>query len=263
MSDFLAALFLIAESEDDLDDRGRDLLHSDPRALVGELLAEPPKFDYRIERRRKGLAAVPALLRDNTDLSADELYELAEALSPGGAHDGGFFVAALILNGGRWDYCNRLLAAIVHHNWTGGKAGFQFMPDPQEADVDEYQSQADELQGLLIDGGPPESFLTGDDLAFYQSLPDVVTIYRGVSGIPLDIAQMGFCWTTDKRYAEWFAHRHANDARPALLLMARVAKRHILLAHAMESEVVTLAGRARQIKYGPKPERPRSWEPSP
>lgn len=263
MSDFLKALFLIAESRIDLRDRERDLLRSDPRTLIEEILAEPPRYDFQIERRRKGLEAVPALFRDNTDLSADELYELAEALSPGGAHDGGFFVAALILNGGRWDYCNRLLAAIVHHNWTGGKAGFQFMPDPQETDVDEYQSQADELQGLLIDGGPPESFLTGDDLAFYQSLPDVVTISRGVSGIPLDIAQMGFCWTTDKRYAEWFAHRHANDARPPMLLMARVAKRHILLAHAMESEVVTLAGRARQIKCGPEPERPRSWEMSP
>jgi len=46
--------------------------------------------------------------------------------------------------------------------------------------------------------------MSEEDYAHYRNLPDVLTLYRGVSVGHVDL---GLSWTEDKEKAEWFQHR--------------------------------------------------------
>lgn len=254
----LTALFLMAERRLEPDQTFWARMSKDPKSLCAEIQREyAPQFDFEEERRRVGLEALPALCRDNAGMSPEALARLAAALSPGGVHDAGYFTSALIdLN---IPCCPYALAALIYENWTGGKIGFQFMPNPREADEADYYERAETIFGLLIDGGPPTRFLVGDDRDFYEGLPQTLTIYRGVSGVPFDIARSGLCWTTDRKMADWFAHRCATVEAPPMVVTARVGKNKIVMAHAKECEVVTLPFRARAIRARATKGRPDGW----
>lgn len=61
-----------------------------------------------------------------------------------------------------------------------------------------------------------------EDLKVYKSLPNVVTVYRGVAN---GRERYGLSWTNDKDKAEWFQTRFKGDN---YLLKATVPKRSIL-----------------------------------
>jgi hypothetical protein len=65
-------------------------------------------------------------------MPSEELQEIAEKLSPGGVHTGGQLVDLVREN--MWDADPLLVAAVIYYNWHGGKAGFQFLPDPEQTD---------------------------------------------------------------------------------------------------------------------------------
>jgi hypothetical protein len=73
-------------------------------------------------------------------------------------------------------------------------------------------------------------------------LPDVVTLWRGTSKLPLDEARAGYSWTTDRDTACWFAMRFADFNGSPLVLTAEVAKSDIALFHneRNESEAVLM-----------------------
>ena len=75
-----------------------------------------------------------------------------------------------------------------------------------------------------------------------QELPDVVTLWRGTSKLPIDEARAGYSWTNDRDVACWFAMRFAEHNGSPLLLAAEVAKTDIaLFNHARnESEAVLM-----------------------
>lgn len=188
------------------------------------------------------------LLRDQSSKSAEELENLAANLSPGGAHTGGLLTRLIRAN--LWMSDPLLLAALVRYNWHGGKIGFQFLPDPAMSDADEYEQEAMDLMGLFDEAldGDPHRLLTGEDRAFFDSLPQTFTIYRGCAGIAPEQGATGVCWTTRRDVAEWFAARSAGFSRSEpILLTARVRKVDVRLAKASEFEVVTMPGRARRI----------------
>lgn len=144
-----------------------------------------------------------------------------------------------------------LLAATIRYNWHGGKAGFQFLPDPAKTDFDAYVEEAWSLLELFDQAldGDPRRILTGDDRAFFDSLPDWFTVYRGCAGVSIEHAAAGVCWTTQRDVAEWFAARSASfvNAEP-ILITARIRKANVRFAKASEFEVVTMPGRCRALR---------------
>jgi hypothetical protein len=180
-------------------------------------------------------------------LDADQLEALAEKLSPGDSyHEQGLLARIVLLN---VPFVSaRLLAAMIRRNWHGGKVGFQFLPDPATSDPDAYDGEALDLMETLYMGvaGDPRTILTGDDLSFFESLPDRLTVYRGAAGISPDLAGTGVCWTTRRDVAEWFATRHG--ASDPMVVSARVSRAEIAFVKACEFEVVVKPRRCRTLK---------------
>lgn len=214
-----------------------------------------------MDMAREAEPHLAAFLRDNSDRSAEELEELADKLSPGGAHTGGLLVRLIQAN--VWAADPLLLAATIRYNWHGGKAGFQFLPDPAETDFDAYEEEAMGLLDLFDQAieGDARRILTGDDRAFFDSLPDRFTIYRGCAGVSIEHAAAGVCWTTQRAVAEWFAVRSAGfaDAEP-ILITARITKADVRLVKASEFEVVTKPRRYRALQC--RRRRRSDWRPA-
>jgi hypothetical protein len=104
--------------------------------------------ELRAEMVAEAKPYMARFLEDNSTLSAEELEEIAEKLSPGGAHTGGLLVRLVRAN--LWDADPLLVAATIWSNWHGGKVGFQFLPDPAETDPDVYRDEVDELIELRL-----------------------------------------------------------------------------------------------------------------
>lgn len=71
-------------------------------------------------------------------------------------------------------------------------------------------------------------------------LPDLVTIWRGTSGLTVSRAVRGLSWTLDRERAVWFAQRHATHYGHPRVLQARVPRSSIAYFSdaRKESEVV-------------------------
>ena len=209
------------------------------------------------KRARKHLTT---LLGGNGDKTAEQLEEIASCLSPGGVHDGGLLTLIVIQN--IWFADDLMVAALINHNWGGGKRGFQFMPLPSEITIEDYADHATALMERLDQGtwGDPRRILTGNDRLFYDSLPDRFTVYRGCGGISQEFASAGVCWTTRRDVAEWFACRGLGDP---IVVTARVRKDEVRLAGSTEFEVVCTPVNARRIKYRARKKRPDEvWRPA-
>ncbi len=197
------------------------------------------------------------LLKDNSARTPEELQNIAGHLSPGGVHTGALLLQ-LILDELPDECCPRLVAAMIYWNWSGGKRGFQFLPDFLHSDPDWFRARAETLLETIGDGtnGDPRRLLTGDDRGFYDSLPDRVTVYRGCGGVSPEIAAMGVCWTTSREMAEWFADRSHGDP---VVVTARIRKSDVVLVGASEHEVVCQPRRARAINCRKVGSRPAGW----
>lgn len=80
-------------------------------------------------------------------------------------------------------------------------------------------------------------------------LPDVVTVWRGTSYLPIGEAKTGYSWSTDRDLACWFAMRFADHNGSPLVLTADIAKRDIALFtnERSESEAVLMRPPAARI----------------
>lgn len=168
---------------------------------------------------RRAREYLPYVRRDNHDLDADRLAEIASRLSPGGSDNGADLYRALTQCGMPID--KHLRAALIYRNWHGGRAGFQFMPDPMATPLAVYLRQAEALVSTLIagHGGNLRRLLINDDLKFYERLPDTFAVYRGVDGVSVRKAAAGPCWTLSRDLAEWFAHRTLQPFGPVDFLL--------------------------------------------
>lgn len=204
---------------------------------------------------------LPELINDHRHRSAAELEAIADRLSPGSIHRAGRlgYLAWKLLAGAD----PLLVAALIYRNWHGGKVGFQFLPDPAVTDFFEYEAEAADLCGLISQAtdGAPSRLLVGDDLAFFESLPERLTVYRGASGVEPEVAAAGVCWSAKRNIADWFAARLSGPA--PVVLSAVVSKSDIVLAKAVEFEVVVMPGRWRQLKAPMARSKPKTmvWTP--
>lgn len=74
-------------------------------------------------------------------------------------------------------------------------------------------------------------FMDKKSMAFYNSLPDKITIYRGIYS---DEYESAVSWTTEYETAKWFANRF-NEG---FIVKGTTAKEHVFCCYASESEVV-------------------------
>ena len=92
-------------------------------------------------------------------------------------------------------------------------------------------------------GGDVRQFMDDEDKAFFDSLPELVTVYRGANVDRLK----GLSWTTEHKVAATFArgHRGMKNAKP-VIAHARVRKSSIFFVNTgrNESEVVCNPRRA-------------------
>jgi len=70
-----------------------------------------------------------------------------------------------------------------------------------------------------------ELLMVKEDLEYYNSLPDEVTVYRGVA---VGRVPNGLSWTDKLKTAKWFAHRYDKDEETGYVQKAVVPKSKIL-----------------------------------
>ncbi len=211
-------------------------------------------------------ASVAALFTDNRDKSARQLQEMATGLYDGRSlHNRGDLVKYIRDN---FDECvdPLLMAAAIYNTWKGGKAGFAFLPAPHECDLEEYQWNVDFLldafrwevdRVIPHDHFDPSRILEPGDLEFYESLPDRLTVYRGAADVSPEMVAAGLCWSTDRKWAEWFACRASRTNRGSpVLVSARIQKNEICLVFTEECEVVASVSAWRQLKCRHRLQRP-------
>ena len=104
-------------------------------------------------------------------------------------------------------------------------------------------------------------YLDPDDRAFFDLLPESVSVYRGVG----DAKFRGISWTTDREVAGWFAWRFSQRDTPGYLLSGRVRKSSIIAAFSgSESEVICLPRHVHGRKVEVAPHRdhstPAPWD---
>lgn len=73
------------------------------------------------------------------------------------------------------------------------------------------------------------------DYEYYERLPEVITVYRGV-GIGRE--KFGLSWTDSTVQAEWFKDRFNRNGKEGYLLKAEISKKDVLAYFAHEQELV-------------------------
>jgi len=84
-----------------------------------------------------------------------------------------------------------------------------------------------------------------DDMAFYNSLPDNIDIYRGVNGKSTKSGKVtkdlwkSISWTTDREKAIWFANRFVSKDSPVerVLYSTTIPKEYVVFACKYESQI--------------------------
>ncbi|HXH00318.1 MAG TPA: hypothetical protein VNI79_07900 [Sphingomicrobium sp.] len=99
---------------------------------------------------------------------------------------------------------------------------------------------------LLTRRGTVAPFLSGKDKVFYDSLPDLVTIYRGGSAERV----RGLAWTTDRNTVAGFARGHRGIAVPNAVIAIAVVEKDAVFTVATdrdEQEVIVNYRRLRKF----------------
>jgi len=216
------------------------------------------------EELRKSLLA---FLDDNSGKSPEALAKIANGLYDGGSlHNRGYIVQCV--RAGLSLPCPWLTTAAIYNTWKGGKAGFQFLPDPAQTDALEYDEEVSELLSVFYDWAneiwTPHNVLIGNDRKFFDALPDRFAVYRGGAGLPHERLAAGVCWSTSRDVAEWFAMRSASfcGGEP-VVVSAQIPKSAVCLAFNSECEVVVSSLRWRAVKCRMRKGRGQSrpWRP--
>lgn len=222
---------------------------------------QPDPDAYRKEMHRLAKEVRPhlsAFLRNNRNLSAEELEDAAKKVSPPVGNGNEAMLARLMMNNVLC--CDPLLlAATFRWNWhRDNYMGCPTLPDPREVDFDQYWDQTSSIIHLFDDATDmdPTRILTGRDLAFFERLPNRFTVYRGCAGISTEAAAAGICWTRRRDIAERFALNAAESGGgEPVLLSGKIWKYQARIAKALEHEIVTRPFPTRVLKIRRKTQR--------
>jgi len=144
------------------------------------------------------------------------------------------------INQENWDEVYMLLSKPYRLSWleenydliTDEKEYYEFLKDAyidSEFPMSGFYEYEDLLK-LFWHKNYPKLMMDKDELAFYNQLPNELTIWRGIRvEDELDEENIGFSFTLDKEKAEWFAKRFSQDGRGTpMLIEAKVKKDKIL-----------------------------------
>ncbi|XWW44458.1 hypothetical protein JYG30_17015 [Fibrella sp. USSR17] len=90
------------------------------------------------------------------------------------------------------------------------------------------------------------ALMNEDDIRLYQSLPDMITIYRGMTVAERDSISYGLSWTLKKEVAEFFAYKynrnHTTNHLPKCVHEITITKADItcVFTDRDESEIICL-----------------------
>jgi hypothetical protein len=89
-------------------------------------------------------------------------------------------------------------------------------------------------------------FTSKDTWNNYNSLPNELTIYRGLKSLPKDLNRCGFSWTLEQKIARDFAFQD-NSNNCGYIVTGKVLKKYILayLTNRGESEIIIAADEVR------------------
>lgn len=117
-------------------------------------------------------------------------------------------------------------AGALHLSWPHGKVGsMMFRANLGEKEV---------VQMFL--NAPSEVLMAPEDLSIFNSLPDEITAWRGVSSTS-KFRDRGFSWTLDPDRAEWFARANTAQGTPTVL-KGTFKKASVLMCSTFEEEIV-------------------------
>lgn len=93
------------------------------------------------------------------------------------------------------------------------------------------------LKNLLPKSGPVQEMMTDREMAAYEALPEVVTIYRGCG----EQNMKGASWSLDRDVAAKFPFLNRYKVSNPMLITSQIAKSQILAVKLdrQESEVIT------------------------
>lgn len=164
------------------------------------------------------------------EMVADE-YILGRLLGPGcGGSENRAFVMIELLNGAKND---EEFWKIFQLGWSISEKTWQYRV---------------EIKRHLDQRPSAGAYIEKADKAFYDSLPELVTVYRGCSFPRI----RGLAWTTDRGVAESFARGHRQIAVPmAVVAHGKVPKEAIytVATGRKEAEVVLNWRRLREVGF--------------
>jgi hypothetical protein len=94
--------------------------------------------------------------------------------------------------------------------------------------------------------GPVVEMMTAAELAYWQQLPDEITIYRGCGQINTD----GACWSLSREVASGFPSLNRYQQSEALLVVATVRRENVLAVKLDrdEAEIITLRAKPLEVQ---------------
>jgi hypothetical protein len=133
---------------------------------------------------------------------------------------------------------NRLGHILEFNGWLGRNEWLTLLGENWESS-DMVFKYASRLRRILKTAGPLPAMMTPAENAFYNSLPDRITIYRGCQQANL----MGLCWTLDRALANSFTQLSRFEVEEPLLATATVPKKKVLAVKLgrNETEIITLS----------------------
>jgi hypothetical protein len=100
-----------------------------------------------------------------------------------------------------------------------------------------------DIRNLFIDNQKCRRYLmTSYEKKVYRSLPDQITIYRGMSSVEIDSGNYGISWTLDKKIAQFFTNYYRNGLKDGLVVEKSVLKKDIIayFSDRKEKEIIYL-----------------------
>jgi hypothetical protein len=95
-----------------------------------------------------------------------------------------------------------------------------------------YYLKEEVKEAFLEDRSQREYLMTKQELKIYNSLPENITIYRGMTVEELESGDFGVSWTLSKERAEFFAFKYgrnlSTEGKPKIVHQLEVMKVEIL-----------------------------------
>jgi hypothetical protein len=95
-----------------------------------------------------------------------------------------------------------------------------------------YHLNEEVKESFLEDRSQREYLMTKQELKIYNSLPEIITIFRGMTTEELESGDFGVSWTLSKECAEFFAFKYgrnfSTEGKPKVVHQLEVLKVEIL-----------------------------------